>query len=170
MRRLLADPSSTWWDNVATPSVREMRDDILRQAMEDARDDLTMIRARDVRAWDWSDLHAPLLRNPTLNGRLFQRGPVRLAGSGETVEATAWDAAVGYQAVTAPAAKLEIALSRPDASRWVLSTGQSGHAFSDHYIDQVPLWSAGRDIAWPFSRSAVQKNAIDRLTLASPAR
>jgi penicillin amidase len=170
MRRLLADPSATWWDNMATPGIREMRDDILRQAMEEARDELTMIRARDVHAWDWSDLHAPLLRNPTLDGRLFERGPVPLAGSWDTVEGTAWDAAVGYQAVSAPVAKLQMALTRPDASRWVLSTGQSGHAFSDHYIDQVPVWSAGRDIAWPFSRAAVEKQAVDRLTVASPTR
>lgn len=170
IRRLLADPDATWWDNVATPSVREERDDILRRAMEDARDELTMIRARDVNAWDWSDLHAPVLRNPTLDGRLFERGPVPLTGSGETAEGTAWDAAVGYQTVSAPVAKLEMALTRPDESRWVVSTGVSGHAFSDHYVDQVPLWSAERGVRWPFSPTAIKKRAVDRLVLASPTR
>ncbi|MFL6089721.1 MAG: penicillin acylase family protein [Aeromicrobium sp.] len=170
MRGLLAKPDASWWDNLATPSVREMRDDILREAMEDARDDLTRIRARDVRTWDWADIHGPMLRNPTLDGRLFQRGPVHLAGSGDTVEATSWDAELGYQAVTAPAARLVMRLGAPDTSRWILSTGASGHAFSDHYTDQVDLWAGERDIAWPFTPKAVKDAAHETLTLTSPTR
>lgn len=170
MRRLLAKPKASWWDNLATPTVVEQRDDILRQAMESARDDLTMARARDVAEWDWADLHAPMLRNPTLDGRLFERGPVPMSGSGDTSQATAWNAGRGFEAVTIPVARLSMRLATPDASRWVVSTGQSGHAFADHYTDQAAVSSAGHDLPWAFSSSAVKKAAVDRLTLSSPTQ
>jgi len=170
IRYLLANPSAAWWDNLATPSMVERRDDILQRAMADARDELTRIRARDVEQWDWSDLHAAPLRNPTLSGRLFERGPVDLDGSYDTVEATAWDAADGYSAVTAPAARLVMDVAAPDDSRWIVSTGASGHTFSDHYTDQVELWAAGRDLPWRSTAAAVGKQARSTLTLTSPTR
>jgi penicillin amidase len=170
VRGLLADPSAEWWDNLATPDKVERRDDILRRAMEDARDELTRIRARDVAEWDWSDLHAAPLRNPTLSGRLFERGPVRVAGSHDTIEATSWDAARGYATVTAPAARLAINLAAPDESRWIVSTGASGHTFADHYTDQVDVWAASRDLRWRFTPAALDKQAHSTLRLTSPTR
>ena len=170
IRSLLADPSAEWWDNLATPSKVERRDDILRQAMEDARDELTRTRAREVLEWDWSDLHAAPLRNPTLSGRLFERGPVPVSGSHDTIEATSWDAASGYATVTAPAARLVTNLSDPDASRWIVSTGASGHAFADHYTDQADAWAVGRDLPWRFTPAALNKQAHSTLRLTSPAR
>jgi acyl-homoserine lactone acylase PvdQ len=170
IRRLLAQPSAAWWDNLSTPGVVERRDDILRQAMEDARGELTRIRARDVSQWDWSDLHGAPLRNPTLSGRLFERGPIALDGSNDTVEATSWDAARGYPAVTAPAARLVMRMAAPDSSRWIVSTGASGHTFADHYTDQADIWAAGRDLPWPSTVAAVNKQARSTLTLSSPTR
>jgi len=170
IRRLLAKPSADWWDNLATPSMVERRDDVLRQAMEDARDELTRIRARDVAHWDWADLHAAPLRNPTLSGRLFERGPVELDGSNDTIEATTWDAARGYTAVTAPAARVVMHPAEPDSSRWIVSTGASGHTFTDHYTDQVDRWASGRDLPWRSTPAAVNKQARSTLTLRSPTR
>lgn len=169
-RRMLANPDTDWWDNLATPSTVERRDDILRQAMEEARDELTRIRAREVPDWDWSVLHAAPLRNPTLAGRLFERGPVRLSGSHDTVEATAWDAPRGYTTVTAPAGRLVMNLAKPDDSRWVVATGASGHTFADNYTDQVDAWAGGRDLPWLFSAAALDKQAHSTLMLESPTR
>ena len=168
IRGLLANPSMAWWDNLTTPSTVERRDDILRQAMEEARDELTRMRARDVGQWDWADLHAAPLRNPTLSGWLFERGPVELDGSNDTIEATSWDAASGYTAVTAPAARLVMRVGEPDRSRWIVSTGASGHTYADHYSDQVELWATGRDLPWRFAE--VSKQAHSTLTLSSPTR
>jgi acyl-homoserine lactone acylase PvdQ len=170
IRWLLAHPHDTWWDNLATPDVVENRDDILRQSMAEARDELTRLRARDVREWNWASLHEVTLRNPTLDGRLFQRGPVQLTGSGETRESTGWDAAVGYATAWAPTARLVMKVAKPDESRWSVSTGSSGHAFASHYTDQVPMWARGTTSAWPFTPAAVQKSTVRTLKLMSPTR
>jgi acyl-homoserine lactone acylase PvdQ len=170
VRWLLAHPDDLWWDNLATPNVVERRDDILNESMDAARDELTSLRARDVRKWNWASLHEVVLRNPTLDGTLFERGPIPLTGSGETRESTGWDAADGYAATWAPAGRLVMRIANPDHSRWSVSTGTSGHAFSSHYTDQVTLWAAGKTAAWPFSVSAVRKAAVRTLRLSSPTR
>jgi acyl-homoserine lactone acylase PvdQ len=167
--KLLNEPNSTWWDNLSTPQIAERRDDILRIAMVEARDELTRIRARDVSEWDWGNLHGPRLENPTLSGRLFERGPIHLGGSGDTVEGTAWNPAIGYGATVAPVAKVVADLHSPDRSRWILATGVSGHPFSRHYTDQTEPWSRGATIPWPWSARARDRAADDVLRLRSPA-
>ena len=170
IRSLLAHPQNKWWDNLSTPNVIENRDDILIESMSAARDELTRLRARDVRMWNWASVHETPLRNPTLDGSLFERGPVQLSGSGDTREATGWDAAAGYATTWAPAARVVMNPAKPDESRWVVSTGSSGHAFADHYTDQVNRWSRGRMTPWPFSAAAVQKATVRVLRLTSPTR
>ena len=44
-------------------------------------------------------------------------------------------------------------------------TAVSGHAFSDHYVDQTKLWVAGRSLPWRSSRAAVERGSEDTLTL-----
>lgn len=167
---LLAHPTSTWWDDLSTPQVVERRDDILRLAMVEARNDLTRIRARDLRAWDWADLHAPTLTNPTLAGRLFQTGPVAMRGSGDTAAATFWNPAIGYATTLAPTASITANLRDPARSRWMVATGASGHPFSRHYTDQLDAWARGRSVAWPMSAAARRSAAVDVLRLRTPAR
>ena len=66
MRRLLADPTSHWWDDVNTDGVIETRDDILQQAMADARDELVRRQARRAVDWTWGHQHRLDLQNQTL--------------------------------------------------------------------------------------------------------
>jgi len=37
--------------------------------------------------------------------------------------------------------------TRAARSRFIIATGQSGHIFSKHYRDLLPLWRAGKSIA-----------------------
>lgn len=169
VRELLAQPKSSWWDDLSTPQVVERRDDILRSAMVEARNDLTRIQARDLRAWDWGVLHGVTLQNPTLSGRLFERGPVLLAGSGDTSAATVWNPAAGYATITAPVAALRASLLDPSRSRWIVATGTSGHPFSGHYTDQTDRWSRGRSIVWPSTPEALASTTVAELRLRPPA-
>src|SRR5699024_1113455 len=47
LSQLIKDPDNTWWDDVTTPDVVEQRDDILLQAMTDARSEITALMSRD---------------------------------------------------------------------------------------------------------------------------
>ena len=69
VRTIIDKPNSHWWDNLATPMTVERRDDILRDAMVRARDELTRIRSRNTSGWAWGNLHRLTLVNPTLGAR-----------------------------------------------------------------------------------------------------
>ena len=58
-------------------------------------------------------------------------------------------------------------LSNLDSSRWIQLTGESGHAFSDHYHDQFDLWRTGGTLPMSWSEPAIRKTARHTLTLRS---
>jgi penicillin amidase len=173
---ILDRPGNRWWDDVTTPSVRETRDQILADAMRDARDELTMIQSRSPSEWRWGTMHTLDLVNQSLgvsdNGlvrALFNRGPFRVGGGSGIVNATSWDAREGYEVTAVPSMRMVVDLADLDRSRWIQLTGSSGHAFHDHYVDQHELWAQGKTLPWPFGEKAVDEATDDVLTL-SPRR
>jgi penicillin amidase len=169
---ILDQPGNHWWDDVTTPGIKETRDEVLADAMRDARDELTMIQSRSVGEWRWGTMHKLELVNPTLGdsgvglvNRIFNRGPFRIGGGSGIVDATGWDAAEGYEVTSVPSMRMVVDLADLDRSRWIQLTGSSGHAFHAHYLDQYALWSRGETLPWAFSRKAVAKATDDTLTL-----
>ncbi len=171
VERLLDTPGDRWWDDVETDEV-EFRDDIIKQAMRQARDVLTSRQSPNSDEWEWGGLHQLELESSTLGDsgigmveRLFNRGGWEVAGGGSAVNATSWDAADGYDVTSAPSMRMVVSIADLDDSRWVSLTGVSGHPFSEHYTDQTDLWADGATLAWPFSRDAVEAAGEDTLTL-----
>ena len=112
------------------------------------------------------------LVNPTLGdsgigaiNALFNRGPFDLGAGGGIVDATSWDATEGYDVTALPVMRMVVGLDDFDRSRWIQLTGNSGHAFHDHYLDQAPLFADGKTLPWPFSPKAVKDAADGTLTL-----
>lgn len=179
VRSILDRPNSHWWDNLATPAVVETRDDILAEALTRARDEMTRRTSRDPGGWSWGRLHRLTLVNPTLGdsgvglvNRIFNRGPVEVGGGGGLVDATAWDASDPtdpYEVTAVPSMRMVVDVGRFDRSRWINLTGASGHAYHEHYDDQLPLWADGRNLPWAFGAKAVDRGTEDVLTLRSAA-
>lgn len=168
---LLQEPHNAWWDDRRTDDVVENRDDILRAAMLAASDEIIVELARDPAKWEWGRLHTLELRNQTLGTsgnalaeRLLNRSR-RIGGGSSLVNATNWNAAEGYEVVSAPSMRMVVDMDDLDASRWINLTGASGHTFHDNYTDQTDLFVEGRTLQWRFSRSAVDGAARDTLTL-----
>ncbi|WP_344452495.1 penicillin acylase family protein [Actinocorallia aurantiaca] len=171
VRALLEAPDDPYWDDTATPQ-KEDRDTILESALRAAADELTDLLGDTPSEWRWGDLHTLTVTNQTFGTsgigvveRLFNRGPLNLAGGQSIVNATGWDAQKGYAVDWVPSMRLVADLSDFDASRYINLTGASGHAFSDHYWDQTPLWAEGRTISWPFTPARVKKDSRHTLTL-----
>ncbi|WP_341361387.1 penicillin acylase family protein [Georgenia sp. M64] len=180
---LLEDPSNPWWDDRTTVNLVEGRDEILRQAMFTARQQLTNSLGKDAEDWEWGNLHRFAPQHPVLGGqsvpaavrRLVNPAPIGVAGGGAVVNATHYDASArddlgrGEYTVTAgPAVRLVADLAEPDASTWVISTGTSGHPGADAYTDQLRAWAQGETYPWPSSREAVEEVASATLTLRPP--
>jgi penicillin amidase len=167
MRALLANPTSAWWDDKRTTAV-ESQADILGRALRDAASELTERLGDKPSAWRWGALHTLTLRNQTFGKSgigavewLFNASAVETSGGTDAVNATGWDASVGYEVNAVPSMRMIVDLGNLDGSRWVNLTGVSGHAFSDHYTDQLELWRTGRMLPMRWSRDTIQREAHD---------
>lgn len=173
---LIGQQNSGWWDNMGTPQ-RESRDDILREALINARTEITQKMAREPSNWEWGRLHRLTLTNQTLGKsgigaveKIFNRGPYELGGGTSIVDATGWDAAEGYDVTATPSMRMVVDLSDFDKSRWVNLTGVSGHAFSSNYTDQTELWVKGETLQWAYTKGAVEATRKHSLTFTKPDR
>ena len=172
LRTILDKPTNHWWDDVSTSNKIESRDEILAQAMRDARDELTMKQSRDPHNWSWGKAHKLTLVNATLGDSgigliesIFNRGPYEVGGGGGIVDATGWDASEGYEVTAVPSMRMVVDLANLDKSRWIQLTGNSGHAYHGNYTDQTELWRNGETMPWSFSKKAVDKTTKNKLTL-----
>jgi penicillin amidase len=175
--RLLSAPGDVWWDNRLTPGVTEGRDEILRQAMVEARKELTTKLGKNPGIWQWGRLHQLTLENKVLGGdsasapvrAVFNRGPWQMPGGSSIVNANGWNAGEGYEVDKAASMRMVVNLGDLNASRWVNQSGNSGHPWDDHYVDQADAWVANETFPWPFSEKAVRDGGGDELTLTPDA-
>ena len=143
---LVKQPNSSWWDNSNTPIV-ENRDQILRQSLTKAVDELVRIQSKDQKNWNWGKLHTVTFRNATLGKSgvapieaLFNRGAFATSGDGETVNANRWKANKSYEVTDISSLRMIVDLGNLDNSVAIHTPGQSGHAFHRHYNDMVDFW------------------------------
>jgi penicillin amidase len=174
VRTLLHDPQNPWWDDRRTPNVVETRDEILRQALVQARLNLTSELGKDPSTWQWGRLHRLSLVEQPLGAvgvtrllhPLLNRGPIDMPGGPGIVDANGYDASTGTFAVNwAPSMRMVVDLSAFDRSTWVNQTGESGHPGEANYADQLDAWADGETFPWPFTRGAVDHAAAQTLTL-----
>ena len=57
-------------------------------------------------------------------------------------------------------------LADPEKSRFMIATGESGHIFSPHYRDFVPLWNDVKSITLTGSEDDLKRNGAQELTLS----
>jgi len=140
---LLAAPNSPWWDDHTTDPV-ETRDDILHLAFSQAIDQGRTIMGSDPSRWTWGELHTATFRNQSLGESgvgpiesLLNRGPYAVNGGTSIVNATAWKVDKGFDVSSLPSMRIINDLSNWDNTLWIHTTGESGHAFNPHYIDQT---------------------------------
>jgi penicillin amidase len=178
MEQLLKDPKNDWWDDKTTPGVTEGSGEILKRALVEARLDLARELGKVPATWRWGRLHSLDLTHQVMGAdgvpefvqNLFNRDDIELGGGNSIVNANAWNASKpGYDVTSGPSMRMVVDLGNLDASRWVNSTGQSGHAYDDHYSDQIDAWAANETFAWPFSPTAVREATDDELTLVPPS-
>lgn len=172
VRQLVDEPDSAWWDNQDTAQV-ETRDEVLTAAVRDAVDELSERLGDDPAEWRWGALHTLALTHQTLGTsgigpieRLFNRGPLETSGGKSIVNATGWTAPEGYEVDWVPSMRMVVDLGDLDRSRWIHLTGQSGHAYHEHYVDMAPLWRDGATTPMLLRRPSVEEAARHRLLLA----
>ncbi|MEZ5115328.1 MAG: penicillin acylase family protein [Candidatus Nanopelagicales bacterium] len=168
------EPNDPWWQDGTDPANTD-RDATVRAALESAAQELRDAQGDDPTGWRWGVMHTLELENQSLGKSgigpiewLFNRGPVEVGGGGSIVQATGWSPPDGYAVDWVPSMRQVVDLADLDRSTWVNLTGASGHAFNPNYNDQNEAWRTGEHFPWPFTRSAVDAAAQERLTLQPP--
>jgi penicillin G amidase len=128
-------------------------DELAVSALSDALDELERSFGHDPAGWEWGRVHNVRFGHALGGGdstasRLLERLLSRRAPAGggqETVAQMSFLAHDGdYTAIVVPSYRMLADLGDPDSSRWVHTTGQSGHPGSPHYDDLLRDWLAGR--------------------------
>lgn len=170
VQALVEQPQSAWWSDSALGVAN--RDEMIQHAADEAWKEATSRLGNDPSSWRWDSLHTLELTNASFGASgvapiewLFNRGPYRVGGGSSIVDATGWDASVGYEVDRVPSMRMVIDLADFDTSTWINLTGASGHAFDPHYDDQAALWARGETRPWPFSPTATRNAATQTLRL-----
>ena len=168
--QIIDDPTSHWWDDIATVDRTETRDDVVMLAAADAVIALRHARG-DESHWAWDEMHALTFRHALgaggwLLNRVFSRGPYPLVGDAWTVRKASVDVRAPYGVVDISSYREVLDVGSWDQSLAINTTGQSGNVMSDYYFDQNALWRTGHYRLAPFSRAAVERARAGRLVLS----
>jgi penicillin amidase len=158
------------WYGVDANGQPRSRDALLRHALARAVRQIRSEYGDNARRWDWGRAHQVRYVHPLGGARIlrtfFNRGPFPVGGDMTTPNQT------GYAPVLPPGLVNVAAVYRQvyDVGEWeraqtVTQTGQSGHAMSDQYDDQMAMWREGVYHPMPWSREAVEKATVYRLSL-----
>ena len=171
MRRI--NESSTWWDDKSTTDAVETREDIIRKSFDEGIAELEDIFGKDISKWNWGEMHAATFRNGTLGESgigpieaLFNRGPFPTGGGEAIVNATGWSVKDGYETNWLPSFRMVVDLGNLDNSVTVHTTGQSGHAYNEHYDDMAPMWANIEYYSMLWSEESITNNAEGHLILS----
>jgi penicillin amidase len=173
LRNVLGDRDGTsrWCDDVGTPRPEPCGERVL-EAFRAALDDLDRRYGSDASAWVWGDAHRararhfPMTRVPLLRDLFDVVTPSD--GGTHTVNVGAYaidDHDAPFASRHAAGFRAIYDLADPSASRFAISTGQSGHVLSRHYRDLVEPWLRGELAPMSTDRAAIEAAAADVLVL-----
>ncbi|HEY4542482.1 MAG TPA: penicillin acylase family protein, partial [Noviherbaspirillum sp.] len=150
---------------------------VMADALEDAMADLAERYGDDMTTWRWDEAHfarsehRPFSKVAPLAWLFDIRVPT--PGDAHTINVGRYnmrDEAAPFVNHHAASLRALYDLSNLENSRFIHSTGQSGHVLSPHYRDYVQRWAAVDYLPMQMRREAVEQGSIGTLTLKPPAR
>jgi len=140
------------WCDVIQSAVVETCTDIARVALDGALLDLRQRFGANIESWRWGDVHLAMHDHPVLGDVALLRHFVNIrqstSGGDHTLMRgrTRGGGTDPYANVHGAGYRGVYDMADPDASVFIISTGQSGHPLSRHYDDLGALWRRGEYI------------------------
>lgn len=177
---LLQNPYSSWFNDVKKNEMKT-RDDVIRQSFSDALDQLETSIGKDVKDWQWGKLHTVTFKHAFsgVSGLLddvINIGPYEISGDGTTIFNTEYAFSESiekyplfrhdpFDCELGPSMRFIYDFAYPDEFYLILTTGQSGNIFSDHYNDQTQLFLSGKYMKIKTDEVLIKKSANSLLSL-----
>lgn len=158
-----------WCDDKATPET-ETCARIMSENFDQTLRNLTSEQGPWISRWRWGKVHEALFSHrlsalPFIGSALDRHVPS--GGGMDTI-----DRGQMYFASPRPFANVHAAgyraiydLNNPEASVFVISTGQSGNPLSPHYDDLIEAWASGTYLPMTTHRAAIEKDGANILRL-----
>jgi len=153
MTDVLTGDLGAWCDDSTTEAVETCLD-LLGPALDDAMEQTIADHGADMSAWRWGDAHyarhahTPFSDFPVLSDWFTIETPI--PGDGSTVNVAHFSYRTpGYDVFHGASYRALYDMAEPDASRFMITTGQSGNVMSRHYDDLAPLWGRGEYVEIP---------------------
>jgi penicillin amidase len=156
---LLQNPYSDWYNDVKK-NEGKTRDDVISQSLTDALDELENKFGKDVKDWQWGNLHKVTFKHAFAGvswiiDEVVNIGPYEISGDGTTIFNTEYAFSESieeyplfrhkpFDCELGPSMRFIYDFAKPDEFYLILTTGQSGNIFSDHYQDQTELFLNGK--------------------------
>ncbi|WP_300542921.1 penicillin acylase family protein [Maricaulis sp.] len=147
MMDVLTGDLAHWCDDITTDAA-ETCADLLGPALDRAMAGATAEYGRNIASWRWGEAHyarhdhTPFSGIPLLSDWFTIETPV--PGDGSTVNVAHYAFRTpGYAAFHGASYRALYDMADPEASRFMITTGQSGNVMSRHYDDLAPLWGRG---------------------------
>lgn len=168
LERLLVDENRAWLE----PGALRIA---CARALDTAAERITRRLGEDPAGWRWGALHTLRLRHRLDALRplrsLLSPGPIETGGDGMTVNSGHFVHASPFEHRVGAAYRQIFDLADWDRARVITCSGQSGDPLSRRYRDHLPLWQEGEYLPLPFSRTAVERAAVNGGSLRlGPAR
>ncbi len=144
--KLMKKGASPWFDNVQTPQLESM-DDVIRQSLSEALQDLKVRYGGEIKEWRWGTVHQVEFPHAFSSNALLRPfltvGPIPAGGSHSTVNKGDFPLSRPFINHIGPSIRQIFDLSSYRNDRAVMPPGQSGQVFQQHYDDQIMLWTHG---------------------------
>jgi len=164
----LSNPQADVFGSNPTPA----RDALLLASLETARSKLAARQGPDMKEWTWGQLHRikfqHALDSTPWGASLFDRGPLKQSGDGDTVKAS-YFGDESFDPLFGASYREIFDLADWDRSVGINVPGQSGQPGSKHYDDLLPMWIEGKYFPLAYSKKAVDAVTTDVLQL-NPSR
>jgi len=168
---ILEDADNPWFDDLRT-SEAESRDDIMQRSVQEttefwARRFGDLVGNKDEQ-WAWGKVHVAIFEHPCGSVAplhlLFNRGPIAVGGSGNTVCAGGYEPG-GFEMGSLPSYRQIIDVGEWQNSRSHHTTGQSGQPLHKHYADMIEPWREVEHHPMLFEREDILANQEGTLLL-----
>ena len=157
-------------DSALGADPKKARDALLLETLKAAMEELRQTLGPDTATWNWGKIHhaqfdhalSPLASGP--DRAQLNVGRLAMAGSAFSPRAASYRTS-DFGVIAGASFRMVLDVGNWDDSRFINTPGQSGDAYSPHYRDLAPLWSAGDYAPLLYSREAIEKAARSVIAL-----
>ncbi len=170
MNHIFAHEGSIWCDDISTPDKKETFQDMLVKSFKETVKQLTS-KYGSFKNMSWGSVHHLKLQHPIGKIKLMDwafdlNRTYEAPGNSNTVNPFSIKAKGDFNSVFGSSEKHIFSTVNWDKSKSILPTGISGNPASEFYCNQTEKYVKGEVLPDYFSRKAVEKNALYKMTFS----